>query len=75
MIEGIVRPVEVRREKIRMQRLIYTVDIDEEFDVIGESFFELLEAIVEDELGCKAVRSKLETPDEVMSKGEWEEEE
>jgi hypothetical protein len=58
-----------------MQRLIYTVDIDEEFDVIGESFFELLEAIVEEELGCNVVRSKLELPDEVMSRGEWEDEE
>lgn len=57
-----------------MQRIIYTVDIDKDYDVIGESFFELLEAIVEDELDCKVVRSKLETPDEVMSRGEWEDE-
>ena len=57
-----------------MQRLVYTVDIDEDFDVIGESFFELLEAIVEEEMGCNVVRSKLETPDEVMSKGDWEDE-
>lgn len=58
-----------------MQRLIYTVDIDKEFDVIGESFFELLEAIVEDELGCKVVKSKLEYPGEEMSRGEWEDDE
>lgn len=57
-----------------MQRLVYTVDIDKEFDVIGESFYELLEAIVEEELDCNVVRSKLETSGEIMSKGEWEDE-
>lgn len=55
-------------------RFIYTFDTDEEFDVIGESFFELLEATVEDGLECKVVRSKLEIPEEVISKGEWEDE-
>ncbi len=55
-----------------MQRYVYTFDTEKDFDVIDESFLELLEAIVEDEFGCKVVRSKLETPDEVMSKGEWE---
>ena len=58
-----------------MQRLVYTFDIDEEFDEIGDNFFELLEAVVEDELGCNVIRSKLETPCEEMSKGEWEDEE
>jgi hypothetical protein len=53
------------------QRLIYTVDIDEEFsDLTG--FFELPEAITEDELGCKVIRSKFETPEEIISKGGWE---
>ncbi len=57
-----------------MQRLVYTVDIDEEFsDLTG--LFELLEAIVEDELDCKVIRSKLETPEEEISKGDWEDEE
>jgi len=56
-------------------QFVYTFDTDQEFDVIGDSFFELLEAIVEDELGCKVVRSKLQTPTEEMSKGEWEEDE
>ncbi len=57
-----------------MQRLIYTVDIDEEFsDLTG--FFELLEAITEDELSCKVIRSKLESPEEIILKGEWEDEE
>ena len=55
-----------------MQRLVYTVDIDEDFDMIGDSFFELLDATVQEELGCNVVRSKLETPDEVMSRGDWE---
>jgi hypothetical protein len=57
-----------------MQRLVYTVDIDEEFtDLTG--FFEVLEAIVEDELDCNVIRSRLETEEEVISKGDWEDEE
>jgi hypothetical protein len=57
-----------------MQRLVYTVDIDEEFsDLTG--FFELLEAIVEDELDCNVIRSSLETEEETISKGNWEDEE
>ncbi len=56
-----------------MQRLIYTVDIDEEFtDLTG--FFELLEAVVEEELGCNVIRSMLETEEEIISRGEWEDE-
>ncbi len=55
-----------------MQRLVYTVDIDEEFsDLTG--LFELLEAIVEDELDCNVIRSSLETEEEIISKGDWEE--
>ena len=56
-----------------VQRLVYTVDIDEEFSGL-DSFLELLEAIVEDELDCNVIRSRLETPDEIISKGEWENE-
>lgn len=57
-----------------MQRLVYTVDIDEEFsDLTG--LFELLEAIVEDELDCNVIRSSLETEEEIISKGDWEDEE
>lgn len=57
-----------------MQRLIYTVDIDEEFVGI-DSLLELLEAMIEIELGCNVIRSKLESPDEIAYKGEWEDEE
>lgn len=57
-----------------MQRLIYTVDIDEEF-VGMDSLLELLEAIIENELDCNVVRGKLESPDEVAYTGEWEDEE
>ncbi len=57
-----------------MQRLVYTVDIDEEF-VGMDSLLELLEAIVEDELDCRVIRSKLETSEEIAYKGEWEDEE
>lgn len=61
----------VEKEGELVQRLIYTFDINEEFsDLTG--FFELLEAITEDELGCTVIRSKLETSDEIISKGEWE---
>lgn len=54
-------------------RLIYTVDIDQDFEYI-DNYLELLEAVTEEEFGCNVVRSKLETPDEIISKGEWEEE-
>jgi hypothetical protein len=53
-------------------QIVYTVEIDEDFDMIGDSFFDLLEAIVEEELGCNVLRSKLETPCEEISKGNWE---
>ena len=56
-------------------RIVFTVVIDEEIDAIGESFFELLEAIVEEDIGCKVIKSKLETPLEVMTRGDWEYEE
>ncbi len=56
-----------------IQRLVYTVDIDEEFsDLIG--LFELLESIVEDELDCNVIRSSLETEEEIISKGDWDDE-
>ncbi len=54
-------------------RLIYTVDIDQDFEYL-DNYLELLEAVTEEEFGCNVVRSKLETPDEIISKGEWEEE-
>jgi hypothetical protein len=53
-------------------KMTYSFEVDEDFEVL-DSFFELLEAVIEDELDCKVIRSKLETPDEVISKGEWEE--
>lgn len=55
-------------------QIIYTVEIDEDFDMIGDSFLELLEAVVEEELACNVIRSKLETPGEEISKGNWEDE-
>lgn len=53
-------------------RIVYTVETEEDFECM-DSFLELLEAVTEDELGCKVIRSKLETPDEIISKGNWEE--
>jgi hypothetical protein len=54
-----------------MQRLIYTVDIDDEF-VELDNFHEKLDFHTENELGCSVVRSKLETPEEIILHGEWE---
>ena len=70
--ECVGKEAEEKREERAVQRLVYTVDIDEEFsDLTG--LFELLEAIVEDELGCKVIRSSLETEEDIISKGDWEE--
>ncbi|MDF2611452.1 MAG: hypothetical protein K0R92_2926 [Lachnospiraceae bacterium] len=52
-------------------KLVYTVEIDKDFEYL-DSFLELLEAVTEDEFGCKVIRSKLETPDEIITKGDWE---
>lgn len=57
-----------------MQRLIYTVDIDDKFEGLG-CLHELLDSTVQCELGCGVVRSRLETDDEVCENGEWEDEE
>lgn len=56
-----------------MQRLTYTVEIDDEF--YGFDFLhELLNAIIREELECNIIRSKFETPDEIILDGEWEDE-
>jgi hypothetical protein len=74
MINIIVRPAEGRRERIRMQRLVYTVDIDEE--IYGaDCLLEAIDATIKSEIGCKVLRSRLESPDEVCENGEWEDEE
>ncbi|WOO34928.1 hypothetical protein R2R35_14090 [Anaerocolumna sp. AGMB13020] len=54
-------------------KLVYTVEIDKDFEYL-DNYLELLEAVTEEEFGCNVVRSKLETPDEIISKGEWEDE-
>ncbi len=57
-----------------MQRIVYTVEVDEEF--YGLEFFQdLLDDTTREELGCSVIRSKLETSDEVCENGEWEDEE
>jgi hypothetical protein len=55
-----------------MQKLVYTVEVDEEFTGL-DSFREILDFTTENELGCGVIRSKLESPDEVCENGEWEE--
>ena len=59
---------------MKMQRLIYTVDIDEE--IYGADF--LLEAIdetIKAEIGCEILKSRLESEVEVIENGEWEDDE
>jgi hypothetical protein len=56
-----------------MQRLIYTIDIDEEF-VGMDGILGLLDAEVESRLDCIVIRSKLESPDEIAYEGDWEDE-
>lgn len=56
-----------------MQRLTYTVEIDEEFEDF-DYIHELLNAVIQEELGCNIIRSKLETPDEIIFDGDWEDE-
>jgi hypothetical protein len=74
MINIIARPAGARRERIRMQRLVYTVDIDEE--VYGADYLlEAIDATIESEIGCKVLKSRLESNVEIIEKGEWEDEE
>jgi hypothetical protein len=54
-----------------MQRLTYTVEIDEEFEEF-DYIHELLNDIIREELGCNIIRSKFETPDEIILDGEWQ---
>ena len=57
-----------------MQRLVYTVDIDEEvFNIDG--VLEALDETVREATDCNVIRSRLESPDEVCENGEWEDEE
>ncbi len=56
-----------------MQRLTYTVEIDEEFEKF-DYIHELLNAVIQEELGCNIIRSKFETPDEIILDGDWEDE-
>jgi len=57
-----------------MQRLVYTVEIDEEY-ICLDSLLTLLDDTAKNELGCDVIRSKLETPEEIITNGEWEDEE
>lgn len=52
-------------------KMVYTVEIEEDFQSL-DSFLELLEAVTEEEFDCRVIRSKLETPEEIISKGDWE---
>jgi len=58
---------------VMMQRLTYTVEIDEEFEKF-DYIHELLNAVIQEELGCNIIRSKFETPDEIILDGDWEDE-
>ena len=55
-----------------MQRLVYIVDIDEE--MYGLDFLlDLLDAATQSGTGCKIIRSRLGSPDEICDTGDWEE--
>lgn len=54
-----------------MQKITYTVDIDEE--IYGDlSLLEAINETIEQEVGCKVIRSRLETDKEIFEIGEWE---
>ena len=54
-----------------MQRLIYTVEIDEE--IYGNTYLlEVVNEAIEQETGCKVLRSRLETDEEIIELGDWE---
>jgi hypothetical protein len=57
-----------------MQRLIYTVDIDEEVYEL-DGLLDILDTTVQQSTDCGVIRSRVESPDEVCENGEWEEEE
>lgn len=54
-----------------MQRLIYTVDIDEEVYSI-DGLLIALDEVVEYETDCNVIRSRIESPAEICETGEWE---
>ncbi|GEM_PF-2212505 len=57
-----------------MQRLIYTVDIDEEvYELSG--LLDTFDTAVQVLTDCNVERSRIESPDEVCENGEWEDEE
>jgi hypothetical protein len=56
-----------------MQRLVYTVDIDEEvYEING--LLEAIDTTVSLLTDCNVVRSRIESSDEVCENGEWEDE-
>lgn len=57
-----------------MQRLVYTVDIEDGIS-LDDTFLETLDQVVEDITGCKVMRSKVMDDDAIVENGEWEEEE
>jgi hypothetical protein len=57
-----------------MQRIIYTVDIDEEVYEL-DGLLDALDITVQLSTDCFVERSRIESPAEVCENGEWEEEE
>jgi len=57
-----------------MQRLVYTVDIDNEIYEL-DYLHGVLNEVIGEEIGCCIERSRLESPDEINEIGEWEEDE
>lgn len=58
-----------------MQRLIYTVDIDEEIYGLDSYLLDALDYEVTSRVGCNVIKSRLELPEEIIENGEWEDDE
>lgn len=56
-----------------MQRLVYTVDIDNEICEL-DYLHRVLNEVIGEEVGCCIKRSRLESSDEINEIGEWEDE-
>ena len=56
-----------------MQRLTYTVDIDEEIYGL-DCLLDMLNAIIESETDSEVLKSRLESKDEICEIGDWDDE-
>lgn len=57
-----------------MQRLVYTVDIDEEVYEL-DGLLDALDTTIQLSTDCGVIRSRIESPAKICENGEWEDEE